>query len=71
MDMKDSHALRGAAAVSLLVALAGCGGDDDDVTLPQLPAATGAALTSCTNLTTKLSFANTSSARRTTSPPAR
>ena len=44
------------AASSLLAA---CGGGDDDESLPQLSAATGAALSSCTDLATRISFANT------------
>jgi feruloyl esterase len=61
MDMKDFHGLKIAAVTACLVAgLSACGGDDDDdQTLPQLPAATGASLTSCTDLTTRLAFANT------------
>ncbi|HEX2539455.1 MAG TPA: tannase/feruloyl esterase family alpha/beta hydrolase [Caldimonas sp.] len=46
----------------VLAALAGCGGrDDDDVddTLPQLAPATGAALSSCATLQSRLAFANT------------
>src|SRR5664279_799275 len=46
--------------VATLAALCGCGGDSVDNTLPQLGAATGASLTSCTDLTTRASFANTS-----------
>jgi len=47
-----------AAATAALALLAACG-DDDPVTLPQLPPATGATLLSCTNLTSKIVFANT------------
>ena len=39
-------------------ALLGCGGGDDD-RLPQLTPATGATLASCTDLATRISFANT------------
>src|SRR5664279_2797706 len=46
--------------VATLAALCGCGGDSVDNTLPQLGAATGASLTSCTDLTTRAPFANTS-----------
>ena len=45
-------------AATLLTLVAACGGNDDD-TLPQLSAATGAALASCTDLATRISFANT------------
>ena len=45
-------------AVTLLAALSACGGSDDN-TPPQLSAATGAALASCTDLATRISFANT------------
>ena len=51
--------LSGAAgAAALLTAVAGCGGNDDDA-LPQLSVATGATLASCTDLATRISFANT------------
>src|SRR5690242_8797431 len=46
-----------AAAIALL--LTACGGSDADAGLPQLSAATGASLSSCTDLATKFSFANT------------
>ena len=43
-----------------LAMLAGCGGSDDvPTTLPQLSAATGATLPSCTDLATRITFANT------------
>jgi len=45
-------------AATLLTLVSACGGSDDD-TLPQLSAATGAALASCTDLATRISFANT------------
>jgi len=45
-------------AATLLTLVAACGGNDDD-TLPQLSAATGATLASCTDLATRISFANT------------
>src|SRR6478752_2909314 len=51
-DMKDSSRLK-------IAGLPACGGDDDEPALPQLGAATGAGLTSCTDLTTRLAFANT------------
>ena len=47
----------GAAAV--LALLAGCGGSDDAFQIPQLKAATGATLQSCTTLPTQASYANT------------
>ncbi len=51
--------LSGAAgAAALLTAVAACGGNDDNA-LPQLSAATGATLASCTDLATRISFANT------------
>jgi feruloyl esterase len=47
-------------ALPLLALLAGCGGSDDDpAPLPQLSAATGAALPSCTDLATRLQLADT------------
>jgi feruloyl esterase len=46
------------ASAVLLCLLAACGGSDDDV-IPQLAPATGASLGSCTDLTTRFSFANT------------
>jgi feruloyl esterase len=52
-----------AGAASLLAVLSACGGSDDDNSpppLPQLSAATGAALSSCADLVTRISFANTS-----------
>ena len=45
-------------AATLLTLVSACGGNDDD-TLPQLSAATGATLASCTDLATRVSFANT------------
>ena len=51
--------LAGAAgAATLLALLSACGGSDDG-SLPQLSAATGATLASCTDLATRISFANT------------
>src|SRR5947208_14473387 len=52
---------RSSAALVLATLLAACGGGDDNNagTVPQLSAATGAALTSCTDLTTRAAFANT------------
>ncbi|CAN5361208.1 tannase/feruloyl esterase family alpha/beta hydrolase [soil metagenome] len=47
-----------AGAATLLSLLAACDDSDGDA-LPQLTAATGATLPSCTDLATKLSFANT------------
>ena len=48
-----------AGAVATLVLLAACGGSDDNNGVPQLGAATGASLTSCSDLTARASFANT------------
>ncbi|HET6600148.1 MAG TPA: tannase/feruloyl esterase family alpha/beta hydrolase [Burkholderiaceae bacterium] len=49
-----------ALTIGILTQLVGCGGgDDDDQSLPQLAAATGAALSSCADLATRISFANT------------
>ena len=51
---------RATAAAALLALLAGCGGNDDDAPpLPRLSTATGAALPSCTDLVTRISFTNT------------
>src|SRR5665213_1903152 len=60
-DMKmKQHILPGVAGIAATLALlAGCGGSDDATALPQLTAATGAALPSCTDLATRISFANT------------
>ena len=52
--------LRSACSASLLAALSACGGDDTDAALPQLSAAIGATLASCTDLATRISFSNTS-----------
>ena len=46
-----------ALAAAALVSVSACGGSDDS--LPQLSAATGATLTSCTDLVTRISVANT------------
>ena len=46
-----------ALAAATLVSMSACGGSDDS--LPQLSAATGAALSSCTDLATRISVANT------------
>lgn len=46
------------AAFAATLTLGACGGSDDE-TLPQLSAATGAALSSCTDLTSRFTFANT------------
>jgi pimeloyl-ACP methyl ester carboxylesterase len=43
-----------------LVALQGCGGNDDTLALPQLSPASGGTLSSCTDLATRISFPNTS-----------
>ena len=50
------------AAASVLSLLGGCGGGNDSgaAAIPQLSVATGAALPSCTDLATRISFANTS-----------
>jgi feruloyl esterase len=50
------YGLLAAAAVPLAL-LSACGGDDED--LPRLAAATPASLASCTDLASKISFANT------------
>ena len=48
------------AALSLSTLLAACGGSNDNVApLPQLSAATGATLTSCTDLVSRFTYANT------------
>ena len=54
------------SATLAVMALSACGGDDDDI--PQLAAATGANLASCTDLATRLSFANTSFTAASTVP---
>ena len=46
-------------ATTLLTVLAACGGGDDDGGLPQLSPASGTTLASCTDLATRISFANT------------
>ena len=55
MTISFSRSLPALAALALV---AGCGGTDEQA-IPQLAAATGAALTSCTDLTTRISLANT------------
>jgi feruloyl esterase len=57
MSTRFPWAIAGAAA--LLCALSACGGSDDDDSPPQLSPATGATLTSCADLATRISFANT------------
>jgi poly(3-hydroxybutyrate) depolymerase len=55
-----SHGSSAALVLATLLAACGGGGNDDNTgTVPQLTAATGAALTSCTDLTTRAAFANT------------
>ena len=55
-----SHRTARASALGLAALLAACGGNDDiDSAVPQLGAATGASLTSCTDLATRAAFANT------------
>jgi len=61
--LKNRRPLAATVAVALLH-LSACGGNDDDE-LPRLSAATGATLQSCTDLATKISFANTSIASAT------
>ena len=56
--MTPCRIFAGGTAAALLAALAACGGDSTGA-LPQLGAATGASLTSCTDLTTRAVFANT------------
>lgn len=54
-----NHLIRfGAGTAALLTLLSACGGDDDN-SLPQLSAATGATLASCADLATRITFANT------------
>ena len=54
------HRYSAASALGLAALLAACGGNDDNATtVPQLAMATGATLTSCTDLTTRAVFANT------------
>jgi feruloyl esterase len=55
------HRIPGALSLGLAALLAACGGGDDNpgTAVPQLGAATGASLTSCTDLTTRAAFANT------------
>ena len=48
-----------ALAVAAATGLAACGGDAAPGTIPQLGGATSASLASCSDLTTKLTFANT------------
>ena len=59
--MKDAaHRIPRASALGLAALLAACGGNDDNNgALPQLGVATGAALTSCSDLATRASFADT------------
>ncbi|HKX39820.1 MAG TPA: tannase/feruloyl esterase family alpha/beta hydrolase [Burkholderiaceae bacterium] len=59
MIFKNRHSLVVTVAAALLH-LSACGGNDDDDSLPQLGAASGATLQSCTDLASKISFANTS-----------
>ena len=55
------HPLRAAAgAFGLLTLISACGGNDDPAPLPRLSAASGAAIAYCTELATRISFANTS-----------
>ncbi|HEY9067733.1 MAG TPA: tannase/feruloyl esterase family alpha/beta hydrolase [Burkholderiaceae bacterium] len=63
MILKNRRPVAATVAVALLH-LSACGGNDDDE-LPRLSAATGATLQSCTDLATKISFANTSIASAT------
>ncbi len=55
-----NHLRAGAAAGLLLTLISACGGDDGPAALPQLSAASGAALAYCAELATRISFANTS-----------
>lgn len=59
MVIRKNSCLAALAAIAMCQ-VAACGGSDDDTTLPQLPAAAGATLSSCTDLVTRLSFPNTS-----------
>jgi feruloyl esterase len=54
-----SHRAARASTLGLAALLAACGGNDDGNTVPQLAAATGASLTSCTDLTTRAAYADT------------
>jgi len=56
----NHHFRMGVCAVSLLTLISACGGDDDPAPLPQLGAASGAAIAYCTELATRVTFANTS-----------
>ena len=59
-----------AAAAGMLTAMAACGGNDDDAAvLPQLSAATGAALPSCIDLATRITFASTTITAANAIPP--
>ena len=53
-----SHGSGAAISAVALALFGGCGGNDD-AGLPQLSAATGATLASCTDLATRITFANT------------
>ncbi|MDP3821252.1 MAG: tannase/feruloyl esterase family alpha/beta hydrolase [Burkholderiales bacterium] len=56
-----NHPLRASVgAIGLLTLIAACGGNDDPAPLPQLSAASGAAIAYCAELATRINFANTS-----------
>ena len=59
-----------AACAASIGLLAACGGSDDNgaAAIPQLTAATGGALSSCTDLTTRAAFANTTFSAATSVP---
>jgi feruloyl esterase len=60
--MTRRHLVAAFGVAGLAATLSGCGGSDDPApapALPQLSQATGAALTSCTDLATRFTFANT------------
>ena len=50
----------GVGTAALMTLISACGGSDDQPALPQLSAASGAALAYCSELSTRISFANTS-----------
>lgn len=56
--MKQELLSGAVGAAALLTLVSACGGSDDPTT-PRLSAATGATLTSCTDLASRISFANT------------
>ena len=55
-----NHLRACAGTATLLTLISACGGNDDAKPLPRLSAASGATLAYCTELTTRVSIANTS-----------